>query len=95
VACRPCFNDLTLRDDNDVLSDAADNGEIVRDEKHRQPAIRLQLPEPFNDLRLNRDIQGRGDFVAHEKVRIDYQRSRDRGTLPFTAGELIWEALVV
>ena len=43
---------------------------VVRDEKHGEPLLALQRPQRFNNLRLNRDVEGSGRLVGDKQLRL-------------------------
>ena len=85
------LDDTTLLHHSDIVGDTAHDAEIVRDEQHRHPELRLQVLEQAEDLRLDRDVErGRG-LVGDEKVRPVGERHGDHDALPLAARQLMRE----
>jgi hypothetical protein len=81
----PRLGDLTLPQHDGELSDTTHQGQVVRDEDHGEVTLSLDGAEQLDDDRLHRDIQRRGDLVAHEQVRLHHQGAGERDPLPFPA----------
>ena len=47
----------------------------MRDKQVRQAQFSLQILEQIEHLRLHRDIQGTGRFIAHDQARLERQRA--------------------
>jgi hypothetical protein len=54
-----------------------------------EPQTLLEILQQINDLRLDRDIEGRNRFIADDKIGAGGQRPRDANTLALPAGELV------
>ena len=73
----------------------ADDAEVMRDEEIGELELVLEVLEQVDDLRLNRDIQGRYRLVGNYQLRPQRERPGDADPLPLAAGELVGEAVVV
>ena len=67
------------------LGDGCDHPQIVGDEKQGQPEFGPQLTEQLEHRRLDRDVEGGGDLVADDQLRLGRQRSSDPDSLAFAA----------
>ena len=59
------------------------------DEQQRQAQRFLELVKQVHHLRLNRYVQGRDGFVAHDELRLENKCSRNADALPLPARELV------
>src|SRR4051794_6573603 len=75
--------------DGDPVRDVADDGEVVRDEEVRQLELVLELLEQVDDLRLDRDVEGRDRLVGDDEVGIQRKRAREADALTLPTGELV------
>ena len=89
------LHDLAQVHDGDAVADVAHDREVVGDEDDRQPQLALQLGEQVDDLRLDRDVEGRDGLVGHHELRLQGDGARDADALALAAGELVREAVVV
>ena len=71
----------------------AHHGQIVRDEQVRELELALQVFEQIDDLRLDRNVERRYRFIAHDEGRLHRQRTRYSDALALAAGELVRIAL--
>ena len=71
------------------VADVPHDGEIVRDEDQRQTHLGLQIHQQIDDLRLDRDIEGRDRLVADNQLRLVDDRPRDADALALPAGEFM------
>ena len=81
------FNDPARIHDGDAIGDLGDDAEVVGDEQDRHADLAPQLVDQRQDLRLDRDVEGRRRFVGDQQQRIAGQRHRDHHALPHAAGE--------
>src|SRR5579859_1015742 len=72
-----------------AIADVAHHRQIVRDEQIREVELPLQLFEQVDDLRLDRDVEGRDGLVAHDEARLHRERAGDADALPLAARELV------
>ncbi len=70
-----------------AVGDLADDPQVVSDEDVADAEVLAQLVEQVEDLGLNRDIECRHRLVAHDQLRPERQRARDRDALALSAGE--------
>jgi hypothetical protein len=73
----------------DVVGEARDHGEIVRDPDQRHAAFGGELLHLGEDLGLNGDVERRGWFVRHDQIGLVDQRDRDCHALAHASGELM------
>ena len=64
---RADFHHLTEIEDHHPVAEMPHNGKIVRDEEQRQTVVAPKLQQQIDDLRLHRDIERRGGFVADDE----------------------------
>jgi hypothetical protein len=76
-------------------SDVLDHREVVADEEVGEARAALQVLHQVQDLRLHRDVEGRGRLVADQELGIAGQRAGDRDALALAAGELVRVLLAV
>ena len=70
-------------------------GEIVRDEDHREAELFAQFVEQVDDLLLHRDVERGGRFVGDDELGVAGQGHGDEHALALAAGELVGIALHV
>ena len=75
-----------------AVSQIAHHTQIVGDEEIRHARSTLNLLEQIQNLRLNRDIQRTGAFVADNQPRLHRQCACQTDSLTLTAGKLVWIA---
>jgi len=73
----------------DAAADVLDYRQIVRDEQISEAEFLLQVLEQIDDLRLDRHVERRDGFVAHDQLRLDRERARDPDALALAAGEFV------
>ena len=73
----------------------ADDADVVGDEEVGEAELVLEVVEQVDDLRLDRDVEGRDRLVGDDQLRLQRQRPGDPDPLPLAAGELVREAVVV
>ena len=89
------LDDLAQVHHRDPVGDVADDAEVVRDEEIGELELVLEVLEQVDDLRLDRDVQGRDRLVGNDQLRPQRERPGDADPLPLAAGELVREAVVV
>ncbi len=92
---RRAFDDLPEVHHRDVVADVLDHGHVVRDEEIGQAELALQACEQVQDLRADRDVEGRHRLVADDQLRIRRERTRDVDALALSARELVREELLL
>ena len=73
----------------DPVADVLDDAHVVGDEQVGQAELPLQLLQEVQDLRLDRDVEGRDRLVADDEVRLEGQRAGDPDPLSLAAGEFV------
>jgi len=68
---RAFLDDLAEIENVDAIGDLAHHGEIMGDEEVGEAELGLQALEEVEDLRLDRDIEGRDRLVADQNLGID------------------------
>ena len=81
--------------DRDPVADMLHDAEVVGDEEVGQAELALKPQEQVDDLRLDRHVEGRDRFVAHDQPGLERQRPRDPDPLPLSARELVRIAVVM
>ena len=71
--------------DGDRVGHVADDREVVRDEEVGQVEPVLEAAQEIEDLRLDRDVDGRHRFVEHDQLRVQGESARDADTLALAA----------
>jgi len=80
---------VTRVHDDDTVTELRDDAEIVRDEEDRGPMLSTELPQQFQDLRLEGDVERRSRLVGDQEGRLEHERHRDHDSLPHSARELV------
>jgi len=98
VGMRGCAKNIGLRaeldqvagvHDGDAIGDVRNDGEIVRDEEHRQSELVAEVVEQIEDLLLDSDIErGRG-LVGNEQLRAVDDGHGDHDALAHASRELV------
>jgi hypothetical protein len=83
------FDDPAQVHDRDVITELADDGQIVRDEEVAKTELALKIGEQVEDLRLDGDVQGAYRLVADYQTRLRGQCAGDSDPLALPAGELV------
>lgn len=86
---RGFFHDLAKIHHRHSIRDILDDGQVVRDEQIREIEPLLKLAKQIQHLRLNRHIQSRYGFIAHDKPWVETERTCYPDALPLTSGELM------
>jgi hypothetical protein len=84
------LDDAAAPHDRDRVADRPDDREVVRDEEVGECKVALEIFEQIEDLRLNRDVEGRDRFVADDQLRVERKRAGDADPLSLAAGEFVW-----
>ncbi len=74
------------------MADTLDDRHVVADEQVGQPELLLQVEHEVDDLRLDRDVEGRDGLVGDDDLRVEGKRAGDAQALPLAAGEFMREA---
>ena len=89
------LDDLAQVHHGDPVGDVLHHREVVRDEQIREVELPLQVVQEVQDLCLDRDVERRHGFVAHDQLRTQRERSGDADPLPLTTRELVRVPVVV
>ena len=73
----------------DPVADVADHRQVVGDEQVGEIEPVLELLEQVDDLRLDRDVEGRDRLVGDDQVGLQRERPGDADPLALPAGELV------
>ena len=86
---RALLDDLAVAHDADMVGHLADDAEVVGDQQQRHAEAALQILQQFQDLGLDRHVEGGGRLVRDQQVRLVGERHRDHDALALTAGQLV------
>ena len=75
--------------DRDPVAHRLDDGQVVADEQVSQPPLLPQLGQEVQDLRLDRDVEGRDRLVEHDEAWLGGQGSGDPDALRLPARKLV------
>ena len=75
--------------DRHSMADMFDDAQVVGDEQISQMHLLLQLLQQIDDLRLNRNIEGRHRLIADDKLGTDRQGAGDADALALAAAEFM------
>jgi hypothetical protein len=70
-----------------AVDDLAHDREVVRDEQVAEPELVAKRVEQVEDLRLDRDVEGRDRLVADEELRLQRERAGNGDALAFSTRE--------
>src|SRR5208282_2805871 len=83
------FDQVAGVHDGDAIGDVRNDGEIVRDEEHRQSEFVAKVVEQVEDLLLDGDIESGGGLVGDEQLRAVDDGHGDHDALAHASGELV------
>ena len=83
------LDDMTGIHDGDVMGEAGDDAEIVRDPDDGGAELGLQPLDELDDLRLDRHVERRRRLVGDDQFRRAGERHGDHDALAHAAGELV------
>ena len=86
---RSLFDDPPGIHHRDARAAFRNHAEIMADQHHRHAGLALQIAQQGQDLRLRRDIQGRGRLVRNQQARLAGQRHRDHRALAHATREVM------
>src|SRR6266851_1393362 len=86
---RSVFDDLTLLQDGDVVTEYAYDRQIVADEHQSEAEPGAQFPEQQQDMRLRRHIEAGYDLVGDDEVRLERQSAGDPCPLALASRQLV------
>ena len=75
--------------DHDLVGHVGDDAEVVGDHDDGVAVLLLHRLHELDDLRLDRDVEGRGRLVGDKDVRVAGERHGDHDALAHAAGELV------
>ena len=75
--------------DGDAIGDVRDDGEIVRDEEHRQSEFVAEIVEQIEDLLLDRDVERGSGLVRDEQLRAVDDGHGNHDALAHASRELV------
>ena len=83
------FDQVAGVHDGDAIGDVRNDGEIVRDEEHRQSEFVAKVVEQVENLLLDGDIESGGGLVGDEQSRAVDNGHGDHDALAHASGELV------
>ncbi len=78
---------------DDPIAEVLDDAQVMADKQIGQAQLVAQVHEQIEDLRLNRHVQRRHRFVAHQQFRLHRQRPGNPDALALATAELMRIAL--
>ncbi len=75
--------------DQHAVGDLGHDAHVVGDEDDAHLHLGLEAADQFEDLRLDRDVEGRGRLIGDEQLRLAGQGHGDHHALAHAAGELV------
>ena len=79
------LDDVTPVEHHHAIGDRSYECEVVGDEDDRKSLLPAQVFEELDDRRLDRNVEGRGDLVADEHLRLARERASHRDALTLAA----------
>src|SRR5215203_3290897 len=89
------LDDLAEIHDGHPIRDVAHHRQVMGDDHVSQVEFFLQVLQQIEDLRLNRDVQGRDRLIGNDQPGAQGERSSNAYPLPLTPGELMRVAVVM
>lgn len=86
---RSFLDDPSEIHDDDAIREMADDAEVVADEEVGQLKLFAKIHEQVQNLRLDRDIQGRHGFITDQDVGIHGECAGDTDALSLSTAELM------
>jgi hypothetical protein len=71
------------------IAEVLHHGEVVGHEQHGEVQPALEVAQQVEDLRLDRDVEGRDRLVGDEQAGLDGQGAGDADALALPAAELV------
>lgn len=90
---RSHLDDPTEVHDGDEVAHVADDGEVVRNEQHREAELPLEVSYEVEDGALHGDVEGGRDLVRDEHSRSGRKRPCDGNSLPLATRQGSWQAV--
>ena len=85
---RPELDDATRVHHGDPVCDLSNDRQVVSDEDQGEAELLLQVLEDVEDLRLDRDVEGRDRFVADDELGFERECAGDGDALLLPARHL-------
>src|SRR3989442_2000998 len=85
----PVLEQLASVHDPDLLRDLRDDGDVVRDDDHRDVQLPLEVPDLREDPVLHDHVERRRGLVRDQELRVAREGHRDHRPLPHPAAELV------
>ena len=83
------FDQLAQVHDGDPVAYVTNDAQIMADEQVGEPEFVPQILKQADDLRLDRDIEGRDRLVTNDEVRPERQGPGDADALALTAAHFV------
>ena len=83
-----CLHDAAEIHDGDTIADVLHDPQVVRDEEIGKTALRLNVFQQVDDLRLDRDVECGDRLVCDDQRRVESEGTGDGEALSLAAGEL-------
>ena len=83
------FDDSSGIHYGNAVTDAPDDGEVMRDEEHGEAETRSETSKQFEDLRLHGDVKGGGGLVGDEQGRAVDDGHGNHDALALASAELV------
>jgi hypothetical protein len=85
----PLFNDFPVVHDTDPVDRATHDVQIMGNEEKRHIKLFYEVFQDFEDLVLDRDVEGGGGLVGDEHIGLVGKGHGDHDPLLLTAGKLV------
>ena len=85
----PLFDDASLAHHHHVIGKRRDHSHVMSDYREGHVALRHQLPQQRQDLRLHRHVERRGRLIGDQQRRRTGQRHRDHRALPHATRQFV------
>ena len=85
LVCAAVFDEFSVLHDGDVVTDSADNGEVVADEDVGQSVFGLESAQQFDDFDLDGAVEGGGGFVEEDELGPQDEGAGDGDALALSA----------
>ena len=87
------LHDLAQVHHGHAITDVAHHRQVMGNEQIGEAKLGLQIFQQVDNLRLNRNVQGRDRLVADDELRIDGQGAGHADALALAAREFVWIAV--
>ena len=89
IVHRAAFHHFAIAHDLDLIGAARDHAHVVADEGQRGALVDLERAQDFQNLRLDRHVQGGGRLVGDDKIGAGDGGHRDHHPLAHPAGQFV------